>query len=85
MNGVVACNTCIGNKDGTLWSDTGKLAYPISAGSPQTYTRNNAKWVSAFSEIRGTSWMYAVEIPERAALPPARALLTPFVIVGVLI
>lgn len=75
----------IGNKDGTVWGDTGKMTYPIGSGSPQTYTRNNAKWVSAFSAIRDTSWMYAVEVPERAALTPARALLTPFVIVGLLI
>jgi signal transduction histidine kinase len=75
----------VGNKDGQLWSDTGKLAYPGTPGSTIEYTRDGARWVSAASEIKGTPWVYAMEIPERVALAPARALLTPFVVIGALI
>lgn len=75
----------VGNKDGIVWSDTGKLTYPLTPGTIDTYTRDGAKWISGASEVRGTPWLYAVEIPERTALAPARALLLPFVGVGLLI
>jgi signal transduction histidine kinase len=75
----------VGNKGGPLWSDTGKVDYPGTPGSEIEYTRAGAKWESVSSDIKGTPWVYAMEIPERAALAPARALLTPFVITGALI
>ena len=47
--------------------------------------RAGTKWESASSDIKGTPWLYAMEIPERAALAPARALLLPFLITGLVI
>ncbi len=75
----------VGNKGGELWSDTGKVVYPGVPGSTVEYTRAGTKWESASSEIKGTPWIDAMEIPEHAALAPARALLLPFVITGLLI
>jgi signal transduction histidine kinase len=75
----------IGNKRGAMWSDTGTVAYPGVAGTTIEYERNGMKWESASSEIKGTPWVFAMEIPERAALAPARALFMPFLATGVAI
>lgn len=75
----------VGNKGAELWSDTGKVAYPGAAGTTIEYTRAGTKWESASSDIKGTPWVFAMEIPERAALAPARALFMPFLITGVII
>jgi signal transduction histidine kinase len=75
----------LGNQDGLMWDDKGQISYPAANGPEQTYTRANQKWVSDSAPIANTPWMYVVEMPERVALASARALLTPFVIVGLAI
>lgn len=73
----------LGNQDGTMWTDTGQITYPIATS--QTYSRNGQKWVSDSAPIANTPWMYVVEMPERVALGSARALLLPFVVTGLVI
>jgi signal transduction histidine kinase len=75
----------VGNKGGELWSDSGKVAYPGVTGATIEYTRAGEKWESASADIKGTPWVFAMEVPEGAALAPARALLIPFLITGVII
>nr|MBP8274242.1 HAMP domain-containing protein [Acidobacteriota bacterium] len=74
----------IGNQDRTVWGDAGAATYP-SLASPISYARDGRTWVSVSAEVRGTPWLYAVELPERVAIAPARALLTPLLTIGGLI
>jgi signal transduction histidine kinase len=75
-----------GNSDGTVWTPSGQVRYPVlpEAGT-QRYLRHGERWLSASSGIRGTPWLYVVEIPERVALAPANALVMPFLLTGLLI
>jgi signal transduction histidine kinase len=75
----------IGNSDGTLWYDGGVVRYPSPGTSPLRYERDGATWLSASALIANTPWLFAVELPERAALAHVRALLIPFAIAGTLI
>lgn len=75
----------IGNRDGTLWGESGMIHYPAGAATTMTYTRTGARWISAAGTLPDTPWMYSVEMPERVALAPARALFLPFLITGALI
>lgn len=71
----------IGNQGGPMWGETGSQRYPAGAG-PVSYERDGQTWVSVSASVRGTPWLYAVEVPEYAAIAPARALLTPFLVTG---
>lgn len=71
----------IGNRDGTVWGEAGAQRYPRGQ-TPITYWRDGRSWVSVSTEVRGTPWLYAVELPERVAVAPARALLMPFLVTG---
>jgi signal transduction histidine kinase len=75
----------VGNQDGTLWSDAGVVNYPGTPGTPTRYVRDGIAWLSASATVKGTPWLNAVEIPEHVALAPARALVTPFILTGLLI
>lgn len=75
----------IGNRGGDMWGDSGRLSYPLHTSAPLTYEHDGRAWVSVSEVVRGTPWLYAVEIPEHDALAPARALLTPFLLSGLVI
>ncbi len=75
----------IGNQNGTLWLNGRAVSYPLAAGSPTVHARDGGDWVSASMPVRQTPWLAALELPEHAALAPARALLLPFVLIGALI
>jgi len=75
----------VGNQNGTLWLNGRAVSYPLGAGTPTTHTREGRDWVSVSTPVRQTPWLAALELPEHAALAPARALYTPFVIIGALI
>lgn len=75
----------IGNQDGGLWADGERVAYPGQPDAPTRYSRMGTTWLSAALPVKQTPWLYAVEIPESAALAPARALLMPLVIAGLTI
>lgn len=72
----------VGNRDGVLWSDSAMVQYPGGENSPTVYERNGTRWLSASVPVRGTPWLYAVDLPERVALAPARDLILPFGIAG---
>lgn len=75
-----------GNIDGTVWTPNGPVQYPVSPeADTRRYLRHGDRWLSASSGIRGTPWLYVVEIPERVALAPANALVVPFLLTGLLI
>jgi signal transduction histidine kinase len=75
----------VGNNDGRLWSDSGPIQYPGAPGAPVRYVRDGQAWLSASAPVKGTPWLYAVEVPEHVALAPARALIAPFALTGLLI
>ena len=75
----------VGNQTGTLWLNGRVVSYPLGAGTPTTRTREGRDWVSASMPVPQTPWLVALELPEHAALAPARALFAPFVIIGALI
>lgn len=74
-----------GNGDGSMWGDSGRSEYPASRSGPQRYLRHGERWLSVSSPVRQTPWLYAVELPERLALAPARALILPFTLAGILV
>ena len=73
-----------GNSDGTLWGPSGRVQREASESTTR-YLRHGERWLSVASPIRGSPWLYAVEIPERLALAPANGLVLPFLITGLLI
>ena len=73
-----------GNRDGTLWGPAGRVQREDSASTTR-YLRHGERWLSVTAPIRGSPWLYAVELPERLALAPAHGLVAPFVITGLLI
>jgi signal transduction histidine kinase len=75
----------VGNDTGTLWSDKGPIQYPGTPGTPARYVRDGITWLSAAAKVKGTPWLYAVEIPEDIALAPARQLIVPFALTGAII
>lgn len=75
----------VGNRDGIVWGDSGAVQYPAGEESPVSYERNGVRWLSASVPVRGTPWLYVVDLPERVALAPARELILPFVLAGSLI
>jgi signal transduction histidine kinase len=75
----------IGNRDGVLWSGTEQLQYPGRPETPTRYQRNGTTWLSSAAAVKQTPWLYAVELPEAAALAPARALVMPLVGTGLLV
>jgi signal transduction histidine kinase len=74
-----------GNTDGSMWGDAGRSDYPASPAGPQRYLRHGERWLSVSSPVRGTPWLYAVELPERLALAPARRLVIPFTLAGLVV
>jgi signal transduction histidine kinase len=75
----------IGNTDGILWNGNDVVAYPGQPEGRTRYTRSGTVWLSSADQVKQTPWMYAVELPEAAAIAPARALLMPFFAAGVII
>jgi signal transduction histidine kinase len=75
----------IGNRHGTLWLNGRAVSHPPPAGSPAEYVRDGAAWLSLARPVPQTPWLAALELPEAAALAPARALIAPFVLIGALI
>jgi C4-dicarboxylate-specific signal transduction histidine kinase len=75
----------MGNMDGTMWGDSGRSVYPETSSLPERYVRLGERWLSLSSPVGNTPWVYAVELPDRLALAPARALIVPFTLAGVLI
>jgi signal transduction histidine kinase len=75
----------VGNREGDMWGDAGRSRYPDSRSEIERYVRHGERWVSVSSPVRGTPWLYAVELPERMALAPARALILPFTLAGLFV
>jgi signal transduction histidine kinase len=75
----------VGNRDGRLWNDSVAMQYPRDATELIAHRHSGTLWLSIAAPIRDTPWLYAVEMPERLLMAPARAVVTPFLIAGVLI
>ncbi len=75
----------VGNRDGTVWDDSGSVQYPQYEEAPVRLRHGNRDWVSASRVVKGTPWLFAVAIPEEVALAPAHALLLPFSVAGILV
>lgn len=75
----------VGNHDAVLWSGTEQVHYPGTPDAPTRYSRNGTTWLSSAASVKQTPWLYAVELPESAALAPARALIMPLVGTGLAI
>jgi len=73
-----------GNNDGRLWGPSGWVERDQSETTIR-YLRHGERWLSVAAPIRGSPWLYAVELPERLALAPANGLVVPFLITGLLI
>jgi signal transduction histidine kinase len=74
----------VGNAGGELFRNGAAVAYPLEAGAQGQYRRDGEAWLSASAPVAGTPWLIAIDLPERTALAPARAVLLPFVIAGLL-
>lgn len=76
-----------GNVDGMIWGDSGHYPSPVVGrrAQSQRYRRAGERWLSAAAPVRDTPWLYAVELPERLALAPARALIVPFLLTGLFV
>jgi signal transduction histidine kinase len=72
----------VGNRGGTLYNDAGPVPSVPEPSEPAIVYRDGGGWVTASEAVSGTPWIYAVEIPERVALAPARALVIPFAATG---
>lgn len=79
----------LGNANETMFKNGKQVDYPsgpsVLENTLMHYTRDNTRWVSSFRLVKSTPWRYAVELPERVALAPARALLAPFAATAALI
>jgi HAMP domain-containing protein len=74
-----------GNAGGSMWGDSGRSDYPVAPSGQARYLRHGERWLSVSSPVRQTPWVYAVELPERLALAPARRLIIPFTLAGLLV
>jgi signal transduction histidine kinase len=75
----------IGNQNGTLWRNGRAISASLAEGTPARQTREGGAWLSVSGPVRQTPWIAAIELPEYAALAPARALFAPFVMIGAVI
>jgi signal transduction histidine kinase len=74
----------VGNAGGALWSPTGIVRRGV-VESAATYSRGGSRWVSVVAPVKGTPWVYAVELPEQVALGRAQRIIPPFAVTGILI
>jgi signal transduction histidine kinase len=75
----------LGNQIGALWLNGRAVTSPAVVEPSAERTRDGRIWLSVTGGVRQTPWIVALELPEHAALAPARALLAPFVMIGALI
>lgn len=74
-----------GNDGGELYLAGTSLAHHFTAEGMSVHLRGTERWLGTSIAVKGTPWRYAVELPERTVLAPARAVLLPFVLSGSLI
>ncbi|MBC7897804.1 MAG: HAMP domain-containing protein [Cytophagaceae bacterium] len=74
-----------GNDGGKLYLGATSLMYDFKDDHMAVHRRGDERWLGASIAVKGTPWRYAVELPERTVLAPARDVLVPFVLSGSLI
>ena len=76
----------VGNVRGPVWSLQGRVDYPDPGdGRVLQYERDGRVWLSTSKRVAGAPWLYAIDLPRDVAIAPARAVLLPFALTGVLI
>ena len=84
-NAVPGALLLTGNMDGEMWGASGRSRYPALSSATEWYEHSDARWLTVAGPIRDTPWRYAVELPERVALAPDRALILPFTLAGLFV